>query len=52
MARLDDRDLLAQGERAEAGPLLQADPGLRRHEGLAGAVARYTAAVSGEDGVS
>ena len=51
MARLDDRDLLAQA-RAEAGPLLQADPGLRRHEGLASAVARYTAAVSGEDGVS
>ena len=51
MARLDDRDLLAQA-RAEAGPLLQADPGLRQHEGLASAVARYTAAVSGEDGVS
>ena len=51
MARLDDRDLLAQA-RAEAGPLLQADPGLQLHKGLAGAVARYTAAVSGEDGVS
>ena len=51
MARLDDRDLLTQA-RAEAGPLLQADPGLQQHEGLAGAVARYTAAVSGEDGVS
>jgi len=47
MARLDDRDLLAQA-RNEARTLIEADPSLGVNATLADAVARYATAVSDE----